>query len=224
MPYATRHLRMVVGGTGYPGEIWSWGLNMIYNFEGQAVPDAPDAVPQAVIDAVQTFHSSSARMGIAAALRWIKLNEIDETGHYANQHDTVVYDFPNPVYPNSGAGNYPPAQLSMAVTLRTNRARGPASRGRFYIPYAAVSIENSGLVQLSQAQGLADSASTLVSALNAALDGWDVGVVSDVGNGAQEPVRSVEVGRVPDTIRRRRNQLLEQYVTATTPVEVVEPF
>jgi hypothetical protein len=52
---------------------------------------------------------------------------------------------------------------------------------------------------------------TWLKAINAALGAWQIGVVSNLGVGAQELVTNARFGRVLDTIRSRRDKFTEDY-------------
>lgn len=209
MAYPGNHLRLVVSGDLPGGEAFSWGLNFHGNF---STPAAPDEVPQAVIDALTTFHTAeSLPLSDSAVMTMIKLNEIGPDGRYVSRSETVMHEFATgiPGYASGGLPN----QCALAVTLRTAAKRGLANSGRFYLPYLR-SLQTAGGQILSTAvEPIADQVTVLLNSLNAALDPWRVSVISDVRDGAVRPVTHVEVGRVVDTIRSRRTSIPEAYVT-----------
>lgn len=204
MAYPANFLRLVANGTLYTVERFSWSLSLI----GNGV--APTEVPPAVISAVTAFHGGQQVTSVPARLTDIKLNLIGTDGRYVSQTDTVQHDLPTPVQGTSGARH--PAQIAQAITLRTGVRRGLASNGRFYLPLPAGELATDGRVEPVNAELLAEAAQTLVESLNAAMDGWRVGVVSNVGAGAARPVTAVGVGRVLDTIRSRRSSIPEGHV------------
>jgi hypothetical protein len=73
-------------------------------------------------------------------------------------------------------------------------------------------VATTGVIDLVPAQGVADSTRTLFENINTGLGaGAFVGIDSLQGAVA---VRTVKVGRVLDTIRSRRRDLQEAYVSA----------
>lgn len=209
MAYPGNHLRLVVSGYLPGGEAFSWGLNFHGNF---STPDGPDVVPQAVIDAVTTFHTDTrVPVSDAAVLTMIKLNEIGPDGRYVSRSETVMHEFETGI-PGSGTPGLP-NQCALAVTLRTAAKRGLAHSGRFYLPCLRGLSLAGGQIQAGNAEMISDQVTVLLNSLNAALDPWRVSVLSDVRDGAARPVTHVEVGRVIDTMRSRRASIPEAYVT-----------
>lgn len=208
MAYPTRFLRLVVSGTLYETDIFSWSLAFAPNFpDGPLAP--PDEVPQGVIDAITAFHNTSLHAS-EARLTMIKLNEIGTDGRYTNQGDTVLHEFETPV--RGVSANTPAPQTSLAITLRTNKRRGRAHAGRFYTPLPGYSLVK-GMLSPADQQSAVNTATTMLEAVTAALpDGYAPAVMSDLGTGESEIVRYVAVGRVLDTIRSRRNAFTEEYL------------
>lgn len=205
MAYPESFLRLVVLGTLYGNEIFSWSLALRRSEFNLPVPDE---VPQGVIDAVTTFHTT-ANIGTSSQshLTGIKLNLIGTDGRYASDGETVLHEFVPPV---AGAGTPGmPSQCALAVTLGTAATRGRASRGRFYLPRLAGSPQADGRLTPSNVENVAEAASLFIENLHAALPGYRVAVTSNIGQGTIREVTHVEVGRVIDTIRTRRNSLDE---------------
>jgi hypothetical protein len=208
MPYPGNFLRLVVGGSLYLVEDWTWSLSIVPNFE--TTPDNFEAVPQNVIDAVTAFHTATGVTGINAKMEYIKLNMIGPDGKYADQTDTRQHDFPSAI--NGAGGTNVVPQVALAVSLMTANRRGPAHAGRFYLPHPAAAIDSTGRIASASATTVATAATTMINALNAAIPYGDVGVASDVGEGKFLPCTGVRVGRVLDTIRSRREKFAEEYV------------
>ena len=208
MTYPAPFLRLVVGGTLYTSEQWSFGLS----FAG-AAGSAPTSVPTAVYDAVAAFvQRAAAPSSNKAPLTFIKLNRIGQDGRYTEQK-SVTREVAAGIAGASTANIAP--QIAAAVTLDTGNRRGLAAKGRFYVPVPAAAIGTDGRILETDANALRDAAVTMVNSLNAAGIGRLV-VASDVGTGAFRAVRSVRVGRVLDTIRSRRTSLPESYSAPVT--------
>lgn len=208
MTYAVPHLRLVVSGTLYATDRFSWGLSLMRDFNSSA--EAPATVPQGVIDAVVAMHTNTgASIASNARLDLIKLNEIGTNGRYLNQGETVLHEFETPVA--GPGGHFQAPQIALAVTLGTAKRRGRAHSGRFYLPVPGAG-GSTGMIDAGRQATIAAGALDMINDLEAALPGWAVAVMSDVGTGTQERVTHVKVGRVLDTIRSRRNAFTEEYV------------
>lgn len=208
MAYPGVHLRLVVSGDLPGGEHFSWGLNLApVDWE---VP-APEVVPQAVIDALTTFHTDQrVPLSSSAVMTTIKLNKIGPDGRYVSRSETVMHEFETGIAGYGTAGL--PNQCAIAVTLRTAAKRGLAHSGRFYLPCLVSLPLPGGQIAIGSADSIADQVTVLLNSLNVALDPWRVSVMSDVREGQRRPVTHVEVGRVIDTMRSRRASIPEAYV------------
>lgn len=209
MVYPGNFIRLVASGTLYGAETFSFGLSIIPNFTSIDDPDPADYIDD-VATAVGTYFNT---VGVdnSASLTLLKLNMIGPNGRYVSDDETVQYEYDPPVTGN-GSGN-PAPQVALAISLMTDRARGRAHMGRFYLPVPSAPLAEDGRITVALATLFATGTTTLLDNINAAMPtNWDVGVASDVGTGAFEPVRRVRVGRVLDTIRSRRRSLDEAYV------------
>lgn len=111
-----------------------------------------------------------------------------------------------------------PSQVALAITLQS-AASGATGRGRFYVPMPVFGPLGVDLVMAAaRAAQFAASAKQLIEACNAASAALGQGKVVVASGGsptkgiapALRPVTSVKVGRVLDTIRTRRNALVEE--------------
>lgn len=122
-----------------------------------------------------------------------------------------------PVGTNSG--NPLPAQISAVASHRTPQTGRPG-RGRMFIPGFTVSAVNAhGMFDTSWSAALAGYQRDLLEAL--ALDGAGFGapqirpIVTGSGYTHYAVINQVKVGVVPDTQRRRRRSLDENYQSVT---------
>lgn len=212
MVYAAPFLRLVVIGKLYQLEDFSFSMSLI-NAAGGAAPPTPSVVPPEIVTAVQTLFSTI-RMSSQAKVSMIKLNEIGVDGRYVGD-DTVFHEFIPPVGAGANTGVAP--QISYVVGLQTAATRGRASRGRFYLPLPADNVDpaNGTLSTASQAAWKA-AVDPFLSAVNGALAGWTLGVVSNIGPGTQRGVTHARYGRVLDTMRSRRDKFAESYIEGTS--------
>lgn len=155
-----------------------------------------------------------------AQLTSIKLNRIGPDGKYMDP-ETKEHLYPSPVTGVSGATLAP--QLSLAVTLRGVNERARAGRGRMYFPpsQAFSTLGADGRVTAANALDHAKAALFLLGALDDVYLSAGVtavaGIASATGAGAFQSVHHVSVGRVVDTMRSRRNKLVEDPQEWGTP-------
>lgn len=226
MPYDRDHILAQWGGTLPGGEIWTNSVRMAPAVTGANAPipigpDLQDWLDGPAKDAVAKFHADpAAGVHAQAKLTYMKLNAIDINGHYI-ENTTHEHAFSPPV-PGGSQAVLHPNQCSLVVSTCTAFERGPAHRGRFYLPLCAKQLESAtGAISPSEAMLVAVSAATFLSELHDQ-PGADIGQVGDVhvcvmsqrGTGATNRINAVEVGTVVDTQRRRRTELLENYQRA----------
>jgi hypothetical protein len=208
MAYPREFLRLVVSGTLYDVETFSWSLALV-DPSDQANP--PDTVPAGVLSALTTYHTStSLNISKAAVMTMVKLNEIGTDGKYTRPN-TVYHEFPVPV---PGVGNlYPPPQVAIAVSLTTPIKRGRAHAGRFYLPVPSVALGSWGGLTAGTMDTALLAAKTMVNAVNAACSPYKVAVMSNIGEGTFQIVTGVRIGQAYDTMRSRREKIPESYKT-----------
>lgn len=212
-PFDAPHLVLQWGGKLSGGaEEWSCSLRFART-TGLAGNGYSDTMLTACKNAIQTFHADgTVKISSQAKLSYVKLNPVDVNGHYtdANTHQIIVADvgggYAGQIYPN---------QVALAVTLNTAFSRGPAHKGRFYIPIPCLSVATlqNGLISSTDATAVKTAATTMLNSLNNAAADMSVAVFSrKAGSPAHHNVTSISVGQVLDTQRRRRRKLLEAYV------------
>jgi hypothetical protein len=83
-----------------------------------------------------------------------------------------------------------------------------------FLPFrTATSLDANGLIVSATTIAVSTNVAAYMSAVNNALSGRRVSVLSATVGGAF-PITSVDVGNVVDTQRRRRNQIIEQRSSA----------
>lgn len=212
------HLRLTCSGvfqglTGAAWEQWSFRLNLsdsgatMENFTEGALDDK-------AADLAKFFAAPGARVGQYVRMTEVKLARIGANGKYTAEPLIKAMDVRGSA---TGATGFP--QIALAVSLDTDR-RGPSGRGRFYIPGPFISLDvTTGLIPQTTVDEILLACQTLLNDLNnaAGLDFANSKVTIASGKGFNSDVKRVRVGRVADTIRSRRNQILENY-TAPLPV------
>lgn len=223
--YTEDHLLLRFGGPAAQAqEEWSCGVRLAFN-----VPPAPAAQLELAQDALATMvtacsnyvQSGSAGFNSLCSLGYVKLNPINaSTGKYRFPNSPVeqLLEAPLPTGPAPSG----PLQVAYVVTLRgTDFRRGPAAFGRWYVPVGAPTTTNTGVFGAASAQQYADRAGSFLEEIQYISS--DPGLVlraqlfgDGIGGPRQSDVRSVEVGNVYDTQRRRRASIEETYYPATT--------
>lgn len=226
--YAHRIHRVTVSGTSFQAaEIWSTSF-----YIGKVAGDM-GAVTQVFADAVRTawttFFTSSE---VAFSNRWqtnqIKVAAIGTDGK-TDLANVVYAPYGTAISGNSTFNVYPP-QITLAATLENAGARGLAAKGRMYLPGIAQPLEADGRLSAANALKVATGFKTFLDAVNVAASGDGGVVLASQGRrvkdaqGEYQPVpgtavnamvNRVKIGSVYDTQRRRRNDLVETYQTAT---------
>lgn len=175
-----------------------------------------DTVPAGIISACTGFMNTSRTID-TCKLSMIKFNLIGTDGHYVDKNNSVLHELIPPAHGASESSVAP--QLALAISLRTAARRGLAHAGRIYMPVPVCPVGGDGRVSVAERAPYITHATSFLDALNAAGEGWVVGVVSNVREGGQRRVTNVRVGRVLDTIRSRRTSLDEDYLDGAALAE-----
>lgn len=208
-PFDSGHIYVQWGGKLPGAEQWSCGLRL-YGPSATAIADAASLADD-MVGPITAYHTSTtAYIAGAAKLSFVKTNAIGTDGHYMSSltNEQVVADVAG-----GGAAIPPhPNQVALAISLTTGFSRGPAHRGRFYMPLPMFLPGADGLISVSDRNYAQAAAQALVTGINATNSSWKVGVFSrKAGAAAHRPVTGVAVGRALDTQRRRRRSLTELY-------------
>jgi hypothetical protein len=221
--YTENHLLLRFGGPAYAGgEEWSCGLRLrAPNDDDPAnlLQHAQDIVESVATLCVGYVTDQDAGFSGASALRTVSLNPISAaTGKYLYPNQPVEFDLGGNVTSSLAAG-YP--QVAYCVTLRSSLySRGPASRGRWYVPMtigSAYSVTSTGVLPAQTCTDAARTAGEFLTNLATLAGPTDpVSVIpwlygDGVGGAKDSPIDNCYVGNVVDTQRRRRNQLEETY-------------
>lgn len=220
------HYLMSYGGTLCEGlETWSNNIRFWRPTSGPLVFDYGAVLTDLAAD-IRTLAGNTASLWLGdTKCTWVKFNRIDDQGRYESDTESNTRFLSGAdVIAGTVGSPYPAPQVTMAITFRTANERGPASKGRIFIPRPAAVIDVQGKVQSSQVTGLAGAYKTFIQNLGN-WPGLDLNtlapsVVSKVGTGKGAWITRVEVGNVADTQRRRRAQLVETRSSSTVPTPV----
>lgn len=211
-PFINSHAYLQWGGKLPGNETWSCGMRL-RAMNPAVLVDLPGMLTAAKT-AVQAFHASSSggiQINSRALLSFVKLNAIDTEGHYIypTTNEAIVADVPGGYV---DATTIHPNQVALAVTLTTAVSRGPANKGRFYVPLPSYQIAADGMIGATYATNAETGVMTLVNAINAINASFKVAIFSrKQGAPAVNDVTGAKVGRVLDTQRRRRRKIAENY-------------
>lgn len=204
------HARMTFRGTMPGGEQFATTLNVAKGINLAFSESEIEALADAVGPLWGTFHASvNAQLSALVGFARVDTYAIGTDGK-ATAQGTFT-----PITPVVGSGGVSlPNQCTMVMSLRTGRP-GRAFRGRMYLPTLAIGdgLGADGRVQIGRVEDLADQFKVFVDAVNTlTVDGADVRAVvaSGVGLGANTLITTISAGRVIDTQRRRRNELVEE--------------
>lgn len=206
-PFDSEHLYVQWGGKLPGNEEWSCGLRL-YNAAGGTLTPDP-TFNNAVSTALQNYHTrDTSSIAGACKLSFVKVNIIGVDGHY---REATTQEITLPDVAGGGINVPPhPNQIALAISLLTGFSRGPAHRGRFFMPLPTFTTNLDGLIGASQQANAKYSADLLLSDLNAISANLQVGVFSrKLGSAGHRKVTTTFVGRVLDTQRRRRRSLAE---------------
>lgn len=204
------HRRLSFGGTirddttaGDPIEIWNCSVALTQvAFTTDLAEELALAEPL-----VEAFIVDGGGIHGSVVLEYVKYNDVGADGAQVTD-PTVEHLYTAPEPRSNVTSNAMPLQVSCRVSL-DNGTRARRARGGFYVPRPALTLAADGRWASGSADSILAKAVAFLGGLNTALEG-DVCVASGV-DATNRIVNRIRVGRVPDTIRTRRNALLEGY-------------
>lgn len=207
-PFDSSHVYVQWGGKLPGNESWSCGFRM-WKSGGSTNANAVTMLP-GISSAIAEFHQrAESSIQSAAKLSFVKVNAIGTNGRYIEDgtNEATFADLPGAYLTFQG-----PNQVALAVSLTTGFSRGPAHRGRFYMPMPALTPDSSGLIPAAIAAEIGTSVDTLIANANSSGAGHQMVIMSrKAGAPGHRAVTGNEVGRVLDTQRRRRRSLVEDH-------------
>lgn len=214
-PAFPRHWLFAFGGTlsegtGADDEIWQCGIRGVPNATANYGDE--DAILDRIAPEISAWFALGAtQMSASSKLDFIKLNEIAPDGKYAGgtSHTKML----TPVA--GGYGSQMPGFLSVAWSWRSTQTRGRATHGRIYPPVGLLQRNTSIITSDEQATFLA-AAQNLLKIVDGRHDsGATPGMAGQIVSsfGLQRTITSIKIGNVIDVQRRRKNALVETYLT-----------
>lgn len=224
-PFERDHGYVQWGGSLPGGEQWSCGLRVACTEGISTGPGAADGWDMAELldhytETIKAMHiNPNAKINNRAKLDHVKFNRIGVDGHYL---ESVTYEevFAPLSGGDAGQAVYHPNQVALVVSLTTDVNRGPAHRGRFYLPLPNCIPADDGLITVNDANTINGCMAAFLQfmadtpGIDTASDPGVVVMSRKLGSPATRRVTGCHVGRVMDTQRRRRRSLNEAYVSS----------
>lgn len=209
-------LRVSIVGSLPGGEEWS--INPVWAIGGDFGVSVTPSQAQAIADAMAaaTIPANFLLMlSTSTAVTGYRVEARTLTGALETQAEAAKTSGGT----GTGASAHP-YQTSAVVSLRTDRV-GPSGRGRLYVPATGVTIASSDLristsLTATYLGGVKSYLTALQTAIDATLDGISL-VVWSRKTASTNNVKTMMMGNVTDTQRRRRDALLEAYSSVTYP-------
>jgi hypothetical protein len=229
MAYDRPSFYLTFGGTQLgTAEIWQTGIHYAPLDESTTVAQCVTALAAISVadiysDLTNIFNTAvtSKRYANNVHLRFAKVAVLDESGHYAAAPKIHEGDTAGTVASANGV----PPQLAVVFSLWSGTKFGQAQRGRMYFPvpidFMTAVSSTTGQVPQSNVDQWSD---TVAVALNNA--GGEVSTVtvptfpaimSKLGSGTTKLIAQFGAGRIIDTQRSRRNQLVEAITYKSWP-------
>lgn len=212
-------IRVSIQGIIAGGERWS--INPVFWAFGWPGGDYPPEVFQAMADAVAAVDVPAGLQNLLsnqASVTSVRLDGISNTEIVTKTASAAL----NPAQSGSGAPSCP-RTTAVVVSLRT-AAPGASNRGRLYWPTLQLPIDSNTVniapnVQTTIVEAMRDYLSAIQDAINInELPGltYDLAVWSRT-NHSGRPVTRLAVGNQPDSQRRRKDAIIESYVSSAYP-------
>lgn len=224
MPYAEPFIKVDIKGDCYgESEIWNTSLKLQLTAPlGSIDEETLQVATERVNAAWQTFFTTSSAVSFSTNYRTteVKAAHIGVDGKYVGDAYYNILDTPYSGAGSATSGN-PLPQAAVAGTFYSQRQRGPASKGRMYLPGLKYTVGNDGLMSLANTTTVSTGFNTFINTINDEGSIIDhpmrVVLTSPVSTGFMLPVINTGVDRKVDTQRRRANALSSDYVVL--PVE-----
>lgn len=232
--YNDPFIRLTFGGQLADGQDeWNCGVNLAI-LNDAPVPILPvnaESAYDAYIEDMQDdmvglvtsfFISPDLEIPRGVTLTYAKVALIGTDGKYIKEPHLWEIE---PVQGSAARGYVP--QVSVVVSLQSQKFRDPGKWSRFYLP--AATPNSTGVWRVAKTQQKAEIAASFIKSLEATVTTiWNTVVITPAAitsspkfEGKFRPIRFVKVGNVFDTQRRRRNKIMETY--STVEVEQYEP-
>ena len=219
MAYPSEFIKVdIIGDCFNQTEIWNTGLKLQRTAPlGSITEETLQVAAERVEEAWRTFFTGS---GPSPASNFrtleVKAAHIGTDGRYVGDAYTHFIDEPYSGGGYIGTTESPLPQAAVVATLSSQKQRGPASKGRMYLPGIAYDINSNGLMPLNMTTTISENFNNFIKDIN---DGgsflnhpMEVILNSPVGQGEERPVNKTGVDQKVDTQRRRANAITSDYI------------
>lgn len=210
------HIYVAIGGRLGASEQWQTGFRLIsddYADAQEQIDRARDSLDDIEAHVATWWAAMDSELPASCHWDFLKVNAIGPDGRYLDQTTNAIY-YAIDEAGHVGTATTGPFQLALCLSLQTAYTRGRASKGRMYLPLRSAPCDPAtGQLTTVNADNIATHMATLFTSINDN-PGLDVAhtrvaIVSEYG--VFNDVTGVAAGKVPDTQRRRRAQLDENY-------------
>jgi hypothetical protein len=209
----TDHVLCAFGGKlgTAPDDIWECTLRVSSDGGGSTVD--PEVYLGEVAPLLATWFSTAANnIPTIVSLEFLKANHIGADGKYSDPGVSHTHDFSGVT---GGVGTISaPAFNTIAITWETAVMRGPAHRGRIYLPNFSIPVLGTAPDHISNAarDAVRDSGKTLLAVFKNAASTTsgaspNPGIYSNIG-AAVHQITGVSCDNVYDVQRRRKNRAI----------------
>lgn len=213
---------IVIGGWGGTSStlVETFSFGMSYDVVGPDIGAMPNVLPGSTLEAIGDEWGAFIGKSGASGPNFSDEAWVTEVAYYRAQADgtsttgTWQRYFLSPAVQGTNDGGNQPLQLALVTTLDAGGPRG-GRFGRFYLPAPVLPL-NFGVYSAASLLDLCNDIAATLDSINTHLSDAIAGdvelvVASSRGSGENRPVRSIRMGVVPDTQRRRRRALDEDY-------------
>lgn len=200
----------VIGSVAAPLERWSFNVN--FPADG-SFGDGPQALDDLIAAGARDAYAERVQyvMGADVVLTQVKVASVLETGKVAKRADG---SYAQGVWVGSLGGSLDaqamPLNVALCVSLKTLRA-GATGKGRFFLPWPGLGVSSADKrLTAANAQFVGEKTRDFLNTLAGVMVNQPQVVSS---KGYMSEVIGIKIGRVPDTMRSRRDDLPEGYVT-----------
>jgi hypothetical protein len=211
--YRCNIVASIPGGEQIVNTVWMRKASFVFqDTDAQEIGDQVRNAWAALITAGSGGFTTGLAVFMGTDVQWtgVSTYRVNELGRSTQQAES-----PFAANVKGSAGSMLPPQLAVCVTLLTNRP-GRSGRGRLFLGGISTGLLTpQGRLTVANRDGISARMAAFYKAVRDTPNNPDVArpvVVSPTATDANN-ITKVSVGDVPDTIRSRRNKLVEQRVT-----------
>jgi hypothetical protein len=198
----------------------TWSINPVYDPTGEFGTTVDQTQLDAATEAIANITPGTGLLGFLSSALSLQGARVEVRDDAADALIGISTQFRNA--PLAGSGTpLRGAQSALVLSLRTNTP-GASGRGRLYWPAVGTTIGSDLRFNSTITGTYLTEMKTYLTAIRSALAtsfptiGFDLAVRSKTKH-ATPHVNKLQAGNVPDTQRRRRDSLIEDYQSVTFP-------